>query len=732
MLALRRLIALSISIVLLILLGFDSALCQPLTPSLTLVYTRANGRIGDIALTSSGEILFTNYPSKPGRLWLLSDGFEKLVYEASKTAYDLYGVAASRNGNVYVSCPYTGEVLRIAPSGDVFTVYVRATKNVGSLAFAPNGTLYFAELIPTEGYQSIFKLVPGFANDSGKMFEIPVYTAPLPIGGIAFNSKGELFFSDGPRGRLWKLVNGTPVLYVDRKGWSTMYGIVFDEYDNLYFCDWSSPGNIYYLDFRLSLVYRVLDADNSPLGGARVMVSMPNGSTAVLYANSTGHIAFRSWPGRHDLKVSWSGIEVGLFTFKETASGKRDLTCRVFNVKLTAKDDAGRVLKDCMLEVALPNATRVKLSSPASLSRIPAGLMNIRVFYRSIEVADPLEVNISSNVDVSIPCRVYSLSVRLLDPDGNPFKDAWIRVSLDGNTLVNQSYPENGIALDGLLSGKCLIAASFKGFIVANSSFDLNSSRNVVLTANVSRLVFKARDFLGLPMQGVRVNLTLPDGSTVSGFTDVNGSFKLGWLPVGNVNVVLDSGFEKKVLSLSLNKSLVESSHVFNFSWTTISVIIVVLLFVLIIVPPSRKLIAKAFPIEVSVEVRRGVAEAYIDFLSSRGLNVEEALRFENGIASVLIGEGNILPRLETNINYSVFLVSDVSVIPPKREIWVLIEASKLEDDVKNISKLVKEYSGRTGLRTIGIIVCEKVTDDLLKLLKELKDVEVFFTTRKI
>jgi hypothetical protein len=158
----------------------------------------------------------------------------------------------------------------------------------------------------------------------------------------------------------------------------------------------------------------------------------------------------------------------------------------------------------------------------------------------------------------------------------------------------------------------------------------------------------------------------------------------------------------------------------------------VVLLLVLIIVPPSRKLIAKAFPIEVSVEVRRGVAEAYIDFLSSRGLNVEEALRFENGIASILIGEGNILPRLETNINYSVFLVSDVSVIPPRREIWILIEASKLEDDVKNISKLVKEYSGRTGLRTIGIIVCKKVTDDLLKLLKELKDVEVFFTTRKI
>jgi hypothetical protein len=53
----------------------------------------------------------------------------------------------------------------------------------------------------------------------------------------------------------------------------------------------------------------------------------------------------------------------------------------------------------------------------------------------------------------------------------------------------------------------------------------------------------------------------------------------------------------------------------------------------------------------------------------------------------------------------------------------------KLED-IKIISKLIKEYSGRTGLKIIGIIICREVTDDLLNLLRELKDVEVFFTTR--
>jgi len=36
------------------------------------------------------------------------------------------------------------------------------------------------------------------------------------------------------------------------------------------------------------------------------------------------------------------------------------------------------------------------------------------------------------------------------------------------------------------------------------------------------------------------------------------------------------------------------------------------------------------------------------------------------------------------------------------------------------------------GLRAVGIIVCKEVTDGLLSLLKELRDVEVVFTTRRI
>jgi len=48
---------------------------------------------------------------------------------------------------------------------------------------------------------------------------------------------------------------------------------------------------------------------------------------------------------------------------------------------------------------------------------------------------------------------------------------------------------------------------------------------------------------------------------------------------------------------------------------------------------------------------------------------------------------------------------------------------------VETVSSLAREYSGRTGLRTFGVLVCEEVTDRLLSL-KGLKDAEVVYTLR--
>jgi len=87
---------------------------------------------------------------------------------------------------------------------------------------------------------------------------------------------------------------------------------------------------------------------------------------------------------------------------------------------------------------------------------------------------------------------------------------------------------------------------------------------------------------------------------------------------------------------------------------------------------------------------------------------VEETLEFKNGVASILVGEGNVLPRLEEAVDHAVLLVSDPSTLPPRREVHVLVEASGPKD-VGAVSSLVREYSGRTGLRAFGASSVKKL-----------------------
>jgi Na+-driven multidrug efflux pump len=87
------------------------------------------------------------------------------------------------------------------------------------------------------------------------------------------------------------------------------------------------------------------------------------------------------------------------------------------------------------------------------------------------------------------------------------------------------------------------------------------------------------------------------------------------------------------------------------------------------------------------------------------------------------------------DVAYKVFSVLVAFTAPFSSALFPYYGSAYGRNDHESMSSAVtraSKYSGRTGLRTIGIIVCKKVTDDLLKLLKELKDVEVFFTTRKI
>ncbi|MBS7657172.1 hypothetical protein KEJ33_04530 [Candidatus Bathyarchaeota archaeon] len=707
----------------------NTVCCPPLKPKSTLIYSRPNGRIGSITLLSSGQLLFTNYPTKPGKILLINQSYEIEYYTTGFSTRDYFGVAVSPQGEIHISVPATGQIFKIGPNKVEIAVFGWATKNVGSIAFAPNGTLFMAETIPTEGYQSIYRLEPDPSSPS-VLRAIKVFTPQQAIGGIAFNSKGELFYSDGPKGRLWKVVNGTSQLYVDKGSWSTMYGIAFDPLDNVYFCDWSSPGNIYYLDFTISLTYQFLSNKNIPLNGATVSVKLPNNTVLQQTTNSTGHVSLsKAFQGSYELSVKWQGVSVGQFTYDETASISRKLQCNVYDLKITAKDSQGQQLENCTLNIQLPNGTAVKTSSPASLILLPAGIVTAAPTYKNVQVAEPYTINLTTNLDVSISCQVHSLSVEVTDSGMTLLNNPLIQVfSADGTLIANQTSTSGKLTLKGLLNGRYTVAVNLRQLRVAETEVNLNSSQTVVLRANLSKIVLTAKDIFGSPVQGVNVQVTLSDGSIFSGTTNESGVYTLTQLPMVNAQILVYSENERKEFSVNLNEPTVELSATFTFSsnvktWLTIGLSAFLVVLVLVI-PKTRHSLVKlirAIPIEVSFETEeKNLATMYSRFLSTVGLQIEEAKETTDEETRIIV-EGKVLPSLQTREEHAVFLVSDNNVMPSRKEIRVVKQLREIKTDSVTLSKLAYAYSQATGIKAYGILICDKVTDNMLNNIKDLK-----------
>ncbi|MCX8151165.1 MAG: hypothetical protein N3D85_06660, partial [Candidatus Bathyarchaeota archaeon] len=634
------------------------------------------------------------------------------------------------DGNIYFSVPSTGEIYQLR-NGNQTLFFRRNIKNVGPIAFAPNGTLFIAEMTASEGSQSIYKLTQ---TPSGNMTETIVFKTPHSIGGIAFNSKGELFYSDGQRGRLWKIVNGTPELYVNKKTWATMYGIVFDALDNIYLCDWSTPGNIYYVDFRLNLTYKISSSNGTPLNEAKVSIKLPNSTQLTLTTNSTGHISInQTLPGTHQLQVYWQNLTVGNFEFTELTRGNKNLTCNVFDIKLTATDSLNRPLNSITLNIHLPNGTIITTTSPASLPLTPTGTLKVTATYNNKQVATPLTINLTSNLDTNIPCSIHSLTIQIIDPNMEPLTDSLLEVRNENSTITTQKSTTANFTINDLTDGKYTISAKIGGFQVAQTELLLNTSQTIQLKANVSEVVLTATDLFGFPIEGARVTITLPDNSTFTGKTNENGKFSLKQLPIVNIKVSVDSGNEKRELTLDLNNTKTEATTTFFLSFAMNITIIALIIATLLFIPKTRRAIIKSIrsiKIEISSE-NENFINWYLNSLSSAtGLNIEEAKQIKSGQTNLLI-EGNTLPNLKDTTDHTVLLVADNTVMPKRKEIRVLKEVVNLKEDLNTLSKLVQTYSQETKLPTLGILLCDEVTEDMLSTLKKSTDTEVVLMPKK-
>jgi len=64
-------------------------------------------------------------------------------------------------------------------------------------------------------------------------------------------------------------------------------------------------------------------------------------------------------------------------------------------------------------------------------------------------------------------------------------------------------------------------------------------------------------------------------------------------------------------------------------------------------------------------------------------------------------------------------------LVPPRREVRVIVEERDPKSDLTALSELVRAYSERLGIRALGVLVCDTVPNESIERLKEHEGVDV-------
>ena len=182
-----------------------------------------------------------------------------------------------------------GSVYKLTDGGET-RVYIRGNNRLYNLAIAPDETLYFSDANDNDLYAFI----------DGR--EVLVYTHNTYLRDVAFDSHGDLYFSEatgaGDDGKIYRLVGGVATLFytVELSDVNGSWGgsFTFDA-DTLYL----SSGNI-----TGAKIYKVVD--DVP----QVVYSIPGGECCIegITFGDSGEIYYASWNGGNIYKLDTSSV----------------------------------------------------------------------------------------------------------------------------------------------------------------------------------------------------------------------------------------------------------------------------------------------------------------------------------------------------------------------------------------------------------------------------------------
>jgi hypothetical protein len=313
--------------------------------------------------------------------------------------------------------------------------------------------------------------------------------------------------------------------------------------------------------------FRVVDDALVPLGDASVLVTHPNGNTTILPFKTDLEGQFgltQTAGGIYILRITWSGVEVGVKSVNVSSSEVHVVKADVFYLTVEAKDPSGNPVESVHVIVedvarALVADSKLSNASGMVISRLPSATYNIDATWLGASVGTAQGVVLNQSLTVTMNLRIFDVQIEAVDERQKPLKSAIVEVTFEGFKVVGTSDTEGQVAFR-LPGGTLNLKVWWRDVLVFNGTRTVDeTTTTLTVTAQVHYVMVKTVDRGGAPLS--RVSLTLLKGGVTvdGGITHLNGTYEFRE-PVGEYTVI--AYLKTTYLLTDINQKVTETFNV--------------------------------------------------------------------------------------------------------------------------------------------------------------------------
>lgn len=294
------------------------------------------------------------------------------------------------------------------------------------------------------------------------------------------------------------------------------------------------------------LIVRVLDRYGNPLP-SNITVEDPRGVIPRIEARSeNGTLIIPQLPVV-DYSIRASTYSREFEALAENSTTCKPVTCDVvlplYGVRLEVVDLGGKALAGALVKLG-PASARTDDYGSAIIPAVPGGEYALEVYWRGRPVYSDV-VRIASPIEKKIVASVYSVSLKLVTADGDPYEAYWILVDSSG-TVHSSMKPSSTLSASGLTPGPCkIVVNSTDGGATFDYLYDADQlARMRELRLPVGAIFVVARLQNGAPISWGSVSLIKDGEVRYSADLDRDGRAKVHQVAFGRylVNVKTRGG----------------------------------------------------------------------------------------------------------------------------------------------------------------------------------------------